>query len=224
MRTRSLANMLQDVRQRTNQENSTFVTDAEITEYLNVELAELWGRLVLNQGQPHFRSQTAIHVVANVALYALPADFWTLQGVEATYGGITRPMVPFMPSEHAELASALKVEPFTLARYRIQANNIEFLPSNNAFDATVFYTPACPRLVNPSDLFDGFNGYEVAAIYGACATVLAKEESDPSFYVGQRERIYQQIDRLSAHRDMANPERVQDVRDRRLAFPFGWIP
>jgi hypothetical protein len=60
--------MLLDVRQRTNQENSTFVTDAELTEYLNQELAELWTRLVLNQGQPHFRSSTTIPVVPPTTL------------------------------------------------------------------------------------------------------------------------------------------------------------
>lgn len=216
--------MLQDIRQRTNQENSTFVTDAEITEYLNVELAELWGRLVLNQGQPHFRSETKLSVVPNISLYALPADFWALQGVTATHGGVSRPMLPFMPVEQSRLSSPLVVDPFVLAKYRVQANNIEFLPAKTAFDVTIYYTPACPRLVNPSDLFDGFNGYEIAAIYGACATVLAKEESDPSFYTAQRERIYQQIERAAAHRDMANPERVQDVRERHLGSPPWWCP
>ncbi len=56
-------------------ENSEFVTDDEITEYLNQELAELHGRLTSNEQQPHFRSQNNISVVSGTALYALPADF-----------------------------------------------------------------------------------------------------------------------------------------------------
>ena len=51
----------------------------------------------------------------------------------------------------------------------------------------------------------------MAAIYVTVATMLAKEESDPSFYVGQKERIYRHIDSLASQRDASAPERVQDV-------------
>ncbi|AKU97003.1 hypothetical protein AKJ09_03667 [Labilithrix luteola] len=210
-RPRSLANMLKDIRQRTNMENSMLVTDDELTEYLNQEIAELWGQLTRNQGQPFLRSQTSIDVVPNVALYSLPADFWTLQEVTATYGGITRPMRPFMTAERGYLVGNLAIAPFVGAKYRLQGNNIEFLPANLGFKATVFYTPACPRLTQPGDIFDGFNGYEMAPIYGVCATVREKEETDPSFYENRKAAFFTKIDALSAHRDMSNPERIQDV-------------
>lgn len=212
-RTRTLIEMVTDVRQRTNMENSSFVTDAEIREFLNQALAELWSRLTQGGGQPHYRSQTTISVVTGTSVYALPVDFWTLQGVEASLNGITGALSPFMPVERAALSGASR-SPWGLVspvRYRIQADNIEFLPATETFDATVFYTPSCPRLVEDSDTFGGFNGYEMAAIYDACATVLQKEESDPSFYAGQRDRIYRHIETLSNNRDASMPERVQDV-------------
>lgn len=210
-RTRTLANLISDCRQRANMENSTFITDAEITEYLNQELAELWARLVQGEGQPHLRSSTTISATNGTALYALPADFWRLQEVVATIGGVTGNLTPFMPVEHGWLQSASPWGVTSPVRYRLQGGNIEFLPATQNFSATLYYTPCQTRLVNNSDTFDGFNGYEVAAIYGAVATMLAKEESDPSFYVGQKERIYRHIDSLAAQRDAANPERVQDV-------------
>lgn len=211
MRTRTLAAMLLDIRQRTNQENSEFVTDDELTEYLNQEIAELWSRLVMAQGQPHYRALHTIAVAAPQSLYPLPADFWQLQGVEATVNSQSVPLRPFMPHERAGLTNPLGWGPCSPVRYRIQAGNIEFLPATLTFEARVFYTPAAPRLVDDSDTFDGFNGYEMAPIYGVCATVLQKEESDPSFYAGQKDRLYRQIDALAAQRDAANPERVQDV-------------
>ena len=219
-RARSLTNLLLDIRQRTNQENSTFVTDAELTEYLNQELAELWGRLVLNQGQPHLRSSTSVSVVSGTALYALPADFWTLQEVTGTQNGVTGSILPFSAAEHAILTNGSALLPFGSVRYRIQASNIEFRPATESFTATVYYTPCQPRLSAGADTFDGFNGYEVAAIYGVCATVLAKEESDPSFYAGQKERICRHIVALAAHRDMSNPERVNDVQV--STWPDSW--
>lgn len=211
-RTRSLQNMLLDIRQRTNQEHSEFVTDAELTEYLNQELAELWGRLVLNQGQPHFRSSTTISVTPGTALYTLPTDFWTLQEVTGTMNGVVGSIMPFSTAERAMLSNGQALLPFGSVRYRVQAGQIEFLPAVETFTATVYYTPRQPRLTASTDTFDGFNGYEIAAIYGVCATVLQKEESDWSFYEQRKDKIYRQIDALAAHRDMANPEHVQDVQ------------
>lgn len=218
-RTRALSDMLWDVRVRTNQENSTFVTDAELTEYLNQELAELWSRLVQGEGQPHYRSSSTIAVTSGTALYSLPTDFWRLQAVEATINGISGNLTPFMPNEHGWLSNSSPWGPYSPVKYRIQGSQIEFLPSKWTFTATLYYSPTQPRLVNATDTFDGFAGYEMAAIYGVCAVVLAKEESDPSFYVGQKERIYKHIDSLAAQRDASNPERVQDVTISDAWFP-----
>ena len=206
-------------------ENSTFVTDAEITEYLNQELAELWSRLTQGGGQPHYRSLSTISVTAGTSLYALPSDFWILQGVEATIDNITGPLMPFMPLERGLLSTASPWGTLSPVRYRLQAGNIEFLPSSWTFSARVYYTQASPRLSAGSDTFDGFNGYEVAAIYGVCATLQAKEETDPSFYSAQRERIYNHIESLSGQRDMSATERVQDVISNSLddLQPW-WVP
>ncbi len=222
-RSRSLTNLILDVRQRTNQENSTFVTDSEITEYLNQELAELWTRLVLSQGQPFYRSSATIPVVAGTALYTIATyapDFWTLQEMTATQNSIVAPMVPFMPSEHADLQNVSIYTACYSVRYRIQGTSIEFRPATEAFTATMYYTPYQPRLSAGGDTFDGFNGFEMCAIAGACATVMAKEESDPGFYLGQKQRFYEVAEKAAAHRDMANPERVQDVSG---AFGGGWL-
>lgn len=216
-RARTVSDMLLDIRRRTNQEETytsdadRFVPDAELLAYLNQELAELWTKLVLNQGQPHYRASFHIAVTAPTALYALPADFWTLQEVTATVNGVSGTLMPFMPSERGALTSASLQSTIGPVQYRIQAGNIEFRPATESFDATIFYSPCQPRLASTSDTFDGFNGYEEAAICGVCAIVMAKEESDPGFWLGRKQATYATIAAASAHRDMANPERVQDV-------------
>lgn len=224
-RTRMLSDLIDDVRSRTNMEESTFVTDAEITEFLNQEIAELWAHLTQGSAAPHYRASFPIDVESGTALYALPADFWQSQGVEATIGGTTGELRAFMPMERSRLVNNGPWGLIAPVQYRIQADNIEFLPANQTFPATLFYTPSAPRLVAPGDTTDGFNGYEMAAVYGASATVLAKEESDATFYLSQRDRIYRHIDSLAAQRDQAEPDRVQDVMggfDARNGF--GWWP
>ncbi len=220
-RTRSLTDLILDCRQRANMENSTFCTDAEITEYLNQELAELWSRLAQGEGQPHVRASALVNgstgVVAGTSLYALPADFWRLQEVEATINGWTGRLDAFEPVERAQLTNQCAYRPGNPVMYRCGGGNIEFLPAQYSFPATIYYTPCQTRLVSGGDNFDGYNGYEMAAIYGTVATMLAKEESDPSFWIGQRERIYTHIDSLAGQRDAGAPERVQDTVGQR-----GW--
>lgn len=211
-RSRTLTNLIADVRTRTNQEASTFVTDAEITEWLNQGIAECQVRLGIAEGQPHFRASTTITVTSPTALYPLPANFYSAQEVTATFGGATWSLLPFMPSERAALTSATMYAVYGPLGYRIQAGNIEFRPATQNFTSEVFYVPTASRLSAGSDTWDGFNGYEMAPIYDACAQVMAKEESDPGFFIGQRDRIYRVIEMAAAHRDMSNPERVQDVR------------
>jgi hypothetical protein len=224
--------MLLDIRRRTNQEQTytadadRFVPDAELLSYLNQELAELWTKLVLNQGQPHYRSATTYSVVPPTALYALPADFWTVQEVTSTIGGVTGTLQPFMSSDRGNLTNPSLYTPLGPVQYRIQAGNIEFRPATQELTATLYYSPCQPRLVNTSDVFDGFNGYEEAAICGVCAIVMSKEESDPSFWLGRKMATYKTIDAASAHRDMSGTERVQDVANRMygpgLGFGRGW--
>lgn len=190
-------------------ENSTFCSDSDITELINQEWAEVYSRLVQAQGQPHFRASQSYSVTSTTTLQALPATFWQVQGVEATIGGITGNLQPFMSSERGGLANNSGYTSGVM--YRIQAGNIEFLPAGESFTATLYYTPAATRLVSGGDVLDGFNGYEMAAIYGTVALMLAMEESDPSFWEGRKQALLRQIDALAATRDASSPERVQDV-------------
>ena len=221
-RTRTLADLVSDVRSRTNMEESEFVTDDEITEYLNQELAELHGRLTMGEGQPHFLSTTTIAVTVGTTLYPLPDDFWKVARMVATVDSITRDMEPFMEGERASL---LNTQYFTAAfcggpRYRVQGDNVEILPVNRAMSVELRYIQTCPRLVEDSDTVDGFNGYEVAALHGACAMVKEKEQTNPSFFLGLKDRVYRLIDAMAAQRDASHPERVTDV----VGFDMEWLP
>jgi hypothetical protein len=209
-RTRTLTNLIADCRRLAKMENSTFCTDADITEMLNQELAELQMVLGQVQGQPLYRSSQSITVTAGTASYALASDFFQLQGVEATANGETSTLQPFMAIERGLLNSD-GARPVLGVYYRVQGNSIEFLPDTESFTATVYYTPTQTRLSAGGDTFDGFNGFEMAAIYGTVAQMLAMEESDPSFWEGRRERIYRRIEQIAAQRDASMPERVQDI-------------
>lgn len=228
-RTRTAEDLVTDVLQRTGLENSEFVSPAEVMEFVNQELAELRSHIRRAEGHPHKRSSFTIPVVAGTSLYAITAaDFWELMSIEISIGGLNRQLEPFMENERARLINT-QIYPYSSSpMYRVMGDSIEFLPSTQTFTATVFYAPNAPRLrlgIVPPDTVDGYNGYEIAAIYGACATVREKEETDPSFFLGQKDRIYKLIEANAANRDAGHPERVTDATgalDQGLYGSYGW--
>jgi hypothetical protein len=224
-RTRSLEDLIADVRQRVNLETSTFCSDAEITEWLNQELAEVHMHLVTAEGQPHFRTQLNIAVVNGTALYALPSDFYRLQRLIALVDGRFYDLEPFMEGERAQLLNSQIYSYVARAggmpMYRIQAGNLEILPAVRTYTAQLFYIQRSPRLAAPTDAVDGFDGYEIAAINGACAIASRKEESDPSMFLEQKMATLRLIDAMADKRDASHPERVTDVTGA-LDSPWMW--
>lgn len=217
-RTRTAEDLVLDIRRRANLENSEFVTDDEVLEIFNQEAAELHAHITANEGQHHLRSSFTINVTTATLpatpIYDLPPDFWSLQEMSASIGGIWRSLEPFMDNERARLLNAQLYAYSASPQYRIQAGQVEFLPGTQAYTVQMFYTPASIRLElnqNPPQTFDGYDGYEVAAIYGSVATLREKEETDPSFYQAQKDRILKHIDSMAARRDGSHPERVTDV-------------
>lgn len=213
-RERTAEDLVADVRKRANLEESELVTDQEILEDLNQELAELRGHLRMNEGQVHEVLSRDIPVTSGVEAYDLPRDFWELLSVNATIGGRPRSLEPFMENERADLLAGPFFATVMSPMYRVMGSKIEFLPATQDFTATLRYAPNTGRLrlgQTPPDKVDGYNGYEVAAIYGAVATCNAKEQVDPSFYLAKKDRILRHIDALAAQRDAGRPERVTDV-------------
>ncbi len=223
-RERTAEDLVSDVRSRADMVGSDFVEDEEILGYLNTEYAELWSRVRRNEGHPHARKSKAYTVDSDTTLYDLPFDFWDVQSVVANLGGRTVVLEPFMEGERDALTSPLVYPNGYSPRYRVQGDYLEILPATQSFTATLYYTPGSPRLrlgQTPPDTVKGFNGYEDAMVFGAVATCLQKQESDPSFWLAQRERIYRLIEANAAQRDASHPERVTDVTGG-IAWPWPW--
>lgn len=216
-RTRTAENIVADIRKRADMVGSDFVSDDEVLELFNQEIAELRGVIRRAEGQPYVRAEHDITVTAGSSTYPLPDSFAELLSVKRVYAGRTVELKPFMEFERSGLGGAPAEGAPTW--YRLNGDNIDFLPATVGAEITIAYIPTEDRLQfapGTPNTFDGVMGYEVAAIYGAVAACLQKEESDPSFYLGQKDRIIRHIQAMAAQRDGGQPERVQDV--------VGWDP
>jgi hypothetical protein len=81
------------VRQRADQENSQFVTDEELRQYINRGYAELYDLLVTNAtSEDYFLNSSTVTLVSGTQTYDLPADFYKLRGVDLNMGSDTFPL------------------------------------------------------------------------------------------------------------------------------------
>lgn len=211
----TLTNMILAVRRRANIESQTgFISDAEITEYLNYCLSDLYDQLVQAGGQPWYRATNTFTANNNVSSYALPADFFRLVSVDiALGGGLVISARPYMEAERNRFR--WYYQGWFAGRpvfYRMLGSNINFIPTpSGTYQITLNYYPTFTKLVTAADTFDGVNGWEEFAIWKAAAYCKAKGDEDPGYCEAQAAKLQERIDALAAQRDAENPERVHDV-------------
>jgi len=210
----TLTQFILAVRRRANIESQTgFITDAEITEYGNYCLSDLYDRLVQAGGQEFFRKSSTFATNSTDDTYPLPPDFYRLISVDATISSnVVITARPFMEQER----NRFKWYPGWLYDrpifYRMLGNNIRFVPApNGTFSIGLNYYPAFTKLVNGSDTFDGVNGWEEEAIWRCAAYCKAKGDEDPSFALQMAAQLGERINALAQTRDSTGPERVHDV-------------
>lgn len=213
----SLTSMIQSVRRRANIENQTsFITDQEITEYLNAGLASLYDLLVQAGGQPWFRSSYTFATTGNTATYPLPADFYELVSVDVQLGSVggiptisAKPYMEYERNRYKYMPGWLYGTP---VYYRLQGQNISFIPvPNSAFSVTLNYYPTFTKLTSGNDAFDGVNGWEEYAIWKAVADCRGKGDEDPSYALGKAAELERKIQSMSEQRDIGQPERMTET-------------
>lgn len=214
--TQTLDNMILSVRRRANIESQTgFISDAEITEYLNYTLSDLYDRLVQAGGQPWFRSSYSLTTVNGTDTYTLPSDFYRMMSVDVNIGGnlvvCARPFMEFERNRFKWFYQGwFSSRPIY---YRLQGlTNIKFVPAPSAaFAVTLNYYPTFTKLVNAGDTFDGVNGWEEWAVWRTAAYCKAKGDEDPGYCESMAAELAQRIDAAAQSRDTDNPERVHEV-------------
>ena len=197
-------------------ENTAFVTDAEVNEYINYGLEQLYDKLIAARGQNYYRSFQTIVTTANVSAYALAADFYQLISVDWQVSGGGSPLyISAKPYTEAERNRYRWYPGWYFNRpiyYQLQGGNLNFIPTPaGANTILINYVPTFSRLVGDSDTFDGVSGWEEWAIWAAVCDMLAKEESDTSLAMAKMAALEARITNLAADRDAGDAPRVQDV-------------
>jgi hypothetical protein len=192
-RTQTLAAMRTAVLQRADMANTQFIGTSELTALINSSIAELYDLLLASRQMDYYEKVPPQTITADgrtTGLYDLPTDFYRLIIAEANMGGFTLPLMPFTYMERGRLS-----------QQPIQSGTV----------VTIRYVPFCPLLVNDSDTFDGFNGWEEYVINDCAAHCQEKEESDAGPFYKRKAELTARIQRMAPDRDMGMPAKRQDV-------------
>lgn len=224
------------VRQRADMVNSQFVTDAELTSYINQSYQELYDLLRQKFGDDYFVApEVTITTTGTNDLYALPDGtnfsaapaFQNLLGVDLLLSNQADSAVtikPFMFIERNRYAvpNFQSFYGVTNLRYRLRGNNIWFTPIPSAGQSIrLFYVPQLVALSADGDLADNLGGWLEYVICDAAIKCMQKEESDVSVLGAQKLMLITRIEAAAETRDPGSPQIVSDTIYNNSSWPTG---
>lgn len=221
----SILDLILAVRQRTNTENSQFVTDAELTSYITNSLAEM-DDLLVSRYEDYKLSNVINTLPINGAdatnAFPLPADFLKLRGFEYSVDGthwITLKRFNFQMRNNGSYGFAISPYGRSSATYRIEGDNIIVMPQDqSAGQYQLWYTPEFelidvgngPSLPSYMDV----QAWHEYATVDTSIKVLQKQNLDPSIFMAQKEALKDRILSAASNRDAGSPKKIANTRFR----------
>lgn len=211
--------------------NSNLFTPAEVIDNINEGIAEYWQVLGEFPDQRYAMPSVTFNTSASKDTYQIGAgldipiqDFWKPCGLDVMFGvNLVNTSKKFMWVERNRYKNLYYGWTYNRPTfYALVGNAIKFIPlPSGQFNITLWYLPTSPVLVNPSDTFDGIQGFEEAVVCSAAIKLLTKQErfDHAMALASERGRIYEQMRGILGTRDVEQPERVTDV----MTSDDGWL-
>lgn len=218
----TLGDLKTQVLDRADMDNSSFITDARLAEYINLETEELYDFLV-NLYEDYFVSSDTITLVSGTEQYTLPTDYY--KTIRVYFLDTGSPAKRWMLKRWEWQDLDFDDEYFhplgtynRYLRYRVVGNTMFFSPEPRAAGSVEhWYAPVPDRYANDADTVN-FNipalGWENAIIAGAAARCLIREESDPAYLLREKAETYNRLRNQATPRDAGEPARTVDIYDR----------
>lgn len=214
MRTVSVATLKERIRRRTDQENSGFISDAELLEYINSAYAEYYG-LITTLYEDYNVASADMTTVSDANIYNLPSNFFKMLGVD--YDADTDQVIElerFQFVERNRFQRDGAVDPSGRGiRYKLMGDTITLVPAPPAGKKIrLWYIPSAPLLQTDTQLIDGINGYEEMVICEVAMRIMNKQEQDAGPFVAAKNAVMARIQEEAPNRDPGTPPKVGDAR------------
>jgi len=209
-------------RRRADMENSTFVTDAEIQDYLNSSISELHDFMVKSY-EDYFVSEQTYNAPLATRGENLPDDFYKALGVDYNSGGITSTLRAYSFTERNIYNTPYAViDRLAEPMYKIEGNKIKLIPGNSQSGTiTLYYVPQALQFSDTiSEVDNVIPGFEEYVVVSTAIRMLMKEESDTKALELERQQLASRIIRAITPRDVSGSFAIRDVRKGRFRDDF----
>jgi len=209
-------------RRRADMENSTFVSDAEIQDYLNSSISELHDFMVKSY-EDYFVSEQTYSVPIATGGANLPDDFYKALGVDYNSGGITSTLRAYSFSERNVYNTPYAViDRLAEPMYKVEGNKIKLIPNNSQSGSiTLYYVPQATQFSSTvTEIENVIPGFEEYVVVATAIRMLMKEESDVSALERERQQLASRIIRAITPRDVSGSFAIRDVRKGRFRDDF----
>lgn len=207
----TLATLRTRVRQQADQESSTFISDSELTAYINQSARDLHGLLSTTYEDYFLTSVQFTLSTANT--YTLPTNFLKLRGLDYESAGdwVTVPRFAFEDrNKYQQRYQRGDLDVWRM--YRIMQGALFILPEDDyAGTYRLWYTYDFTELSSDSDTLANTLGWDEYVVVDAAIKCLQKEESDASLLMARKADLKQRIMAEAANRDASGPERITVV-------------
>jgi len=209
-------------RRRADMENSTFVSDAEIQDYLNSSISELHDFMVKSY-EDYFVSEQTYNAPLATGGANLPDDFYKALGVDYESGGITSTLKAYSFTERNVYNTPYAViDRLAEPMYKIEGTKIKLIPGNSQSGTiTLHYVPLATQFSSTvTEIENVIPGYEEYVVVATAIRMLMKEESDVSALERERQQLASRIIRAISPRDASGSFAIRDVRKGRFRDDF----
>jgi hypothetical protein len=218
----TLAQLRTRVRRRADMENTDFVADAELNDFINESLSELHD-LFITKYEHHILKSVEIALVSGQEVYSFGndfgiSDFMKIAGLDIISGSNVETLHPFMFRErNAYNQSPPLASGIDNFKYSIQGEEIKLIPTpTNENTLRMWYIPQFTKMeVDLDEVGDTMPymspGWEEYAIVDSAIKCLQKEESDTQQLELKKMQLISRIDSIAANRDSGEPMRITDV-------------
>jgi len=206
----TLLDMRTRVRHRANMEESEFVGNIELNQYINSSYQELYDILVTTFEDYYTLPPVTFTLTTLLPYYTLPSDFYKLRGVDAASSGTN--YYSLLPFNFINRNDNDNVVNNFATRYRIVGSRLYITPEDtSAGNYRLWYVPIATILSSDISTLDGINGWEEYVVVDAARKCLAKEESDTRSLVAEKAELKQRIINSASKRDSGMTKTISDV-------------
>lgn len=223
---KTLAELKLAARRRANFENTTFVKEDELRDFVNGSYAELYDLLV-SRFEDYYMTKTSVTVASPAVSFPLPTDCYKVRGVDFKNSAsdfVTVRQWSFEDRNKLSKAFSRQLYGVNDRNFRVMGQTVYILPDDKAAgDYQVWYVPRFVPLDSDSDELSDVLDFDEYIILDVCIKLCLKEETDPQPFMILKEAMKQRVLAMASNRS-TEPERIQDTSINNLydsIFPRG---